>query len=65
VGYLQGFTNAAAFDPDRFSPERQEDVKFQRNFLTFGTGPHYCVGREYAVNHLAVFLAILSTRYLP
>lgn len=57
----QGFTNPDSFDPDRFSPERKEDIAFQRNFLTFGCGPHYCVGREYAINHLTVFLAILST----
>ena len=59
---LQGFSNPEAFDPDRFSPERQEDIKHQRHFMVFGCGPHYCVGREYAVNHLMVFLAILSTR---
>lgn len=57
----QGFTNPDSFDPDRFSPERKEDITYQRNFLTFGCGPHYCVGREYAINHLTVFLAILST----
>lgn len=57
----QGFTNPDCFDPDRFSPERKEDITYQRNFLTFGCGPHYCVGREYAINHLTVFLAILST----
>ena len=50
------------FDPDRFSPERREDITHQRNFLTFGCGPHYCVGKEYATNHLIVYLALLSTR---
>lgn len=49
---MQGFTNAEKFDPDRFSEARKEDVTFGRNFLTFGFGPHACVGREYAINHL-------------
>ena len=61
----QGFKDPLRFDPDRFSPERQEDIKFQKNYLTFGHGPHYCVGREYATNHLTAFLAILSTRLDP
>ena len=43
---LQGFSDPHTFDPDRFSPERKEDIKFQRNFLTFGCGPHYCVGES-------------------
>lgn len=58
----QGFSNPSAFDPDRFSPERKEDIKYQKNFLTFGHGPHYCVGKDYAVNQIICFLANLSTR---
>jgi hypothetical protein len=42
----QGYSNPDTFDPDRFSPERAEDVKFASNFLVFGHGPHYCVGKE-------------------
>jgi sterol 22-desaturase len=45
----------------RFSPARGEDIKFAGNFLVFGHGPHYCVGKEYAMNHLITFLAIYST----
>lgn len=43
------------------SPERKEDVAHAPNFLVFGHGPHYCVGKEYAINHLVTFLAIVST----
>ena len=43
-------------------PERQEDVVYRNNFLTFGVGPHMCVGREYAINQLTAFLSILSTK---
>ena len=59
---VQGFSEADDFDPDRFGPERREDQKHGRNFLTFGCGPHYCVGKEYATNHLIVYLALLATR---
>ena len=58
---MEGFTEPFKFDPERMSAERQEHVHFADNFLTFGTGPHMCVGREYATNHLMAFLAILST----
>ena len=40
----QGFPDAQRFDPDRMSPERKEDILHANNFLTFGHGPHYCVG---------------------
>lgn len=58
---MQGYENAETFDPDRFGPERKEDVKFAGNFLVFGHGPHYCVGKEYATNHLTCFLARMAT----
>ncbi|KAJ3035263.1 RNA polymerase C-22 sterol desaturase [Rhizophlyctis rosea] len=40
--------------PDTFNPDRWEDPngpaeKNQKNFMVFGSGPHMCVGREYAV----------------
>eukprot|EP00274_Cyanoptyche_gloeocystis_P004282 CAMPEP_0196659646 /NCGR_PEP_ID=MMETSP1086-20130531/36008_1 /TAXON_ID=77921 /ORGANISM="Cyanoptyche gloeocystis , Strain SAG4.97" /LENGTH=399 /DNA_ID=CAMNT_0041993705 /DNA_START=179 /DNA_END=1375 /DNA_ORIENTATION=+ len=58
---FEGFKDAERFDPERFSPERAEDVKYSKNYLVFGTGPHACLGREYAINHLTAFCAILST----
>lgn len=62
---VQGYKDAHLFDPDRFGPERKEDVSCARNFMTFGFGPHYCVGKEYATNHLIVYLAVLATRWTP
>ncbi|EFN57366.1 hypothetical protein CHLNCDRAFT_30281 [Chlorella variabilis] len=57
---MQGFPDAERFDPDRMGPERKEDIVHAKNFLTFGYGPHYCVGKEYAINQLVLFLAITS-----
>ncbi|KAF3449919.1 hypothetical protein FNV43_RR05998 [Rhamnella rubrinervis] len=58
---LQGFTEPDRFDPDRFSCERQEDRLYKRNYLAFGAGAHQCVGQRYALNHLVLFIAMLST----
>jgi len=60
---MQGFTDPDRFDPDRFSPERQEDVKFKENFLVFGVGSHLCMGKEYAMNHIMSFIAIVGSEY--
>ena len=59
---MQGFPEPEKFDPDRMDPAgRAEDVKYRGNYLPFGCGPHYCVGREYAMNHLITFLAVFAT----
>jgi len=55
-----GFIDAQKFDPDRFNPERQEHVKYAKFYLAFGIGPHACMGREYANNHLICFTAIAA-----
>lgn len=58
---LSGFPNAEAFDPDRFSDDRKEELLYGKHLVTFGHGPHYCVGKEYAINQLTCFLALLAT----
>ena len=58
---MQGFTDAEKFDPDRFGPDRKEDIVHSRNYLVFGAGSHLCVGKDYAINQLVCYLAILST----
>jgi len=58
---FQGFPNPHTFDPDRFSPERKEDIKYKTNFLVFGSGPHKCLGYEYAMLHLLAFTALFVT----
>jgi len=60
---FQGYTNPYTFDPDRFSDERAEHIKYSKNWLVFGAGPHLCLGKEYAMNHLTTFMAILAAEY--
>jgi len=57
----QAFAQPEKFDPDRFSSERQEDVKSPKNWLIFGHGPHACIGKEYALTNLLAFLALVAT----
>eukprot|EP00796_Vickermania_ingenoplastis_P005457 gene5457-3935_t len=56
----EGFSNPDVYDPDRMGPERKEDTKFAKQFIPFGVGPHRCVGYNYAINHLTVYLALVS-----
>jgi C-22 sterol desaturase len=47
-------------NPDYYDPERyfsgDAEVKGAKNFLVFGTGPHYCLGQTYAQNNLALMI---------
>ena len=47
--------------PDDFSPERWLDPESSanqnpKNYLVFGSGPHKCIGIEYAVMNIAICL---------
>lgn len=59
---VQGFPDAHKFDPDRMGPERKEDVHHAKNFLTFGYGPHYCVGECQAGWRRSALLAAAAPR---
>lgn len=51
-------------NPDEFDPERyytgDAEVKGAKNYLVFGTGPHYCLGQQYAQLNLVLMLGKAS-----
>jgi C-22 sterol desaturase len=52
-------------DPDTLSPERWLDPenpanKHSQNYLVFGSGPHKCIGIEYATMYIALALGLAS-----
>jgi cytochrome P450 family 710 subfamily A protein len=51
-----GYQDPEVFDPSRFNSERMEHIKFEKHFLTFGAGPHSCIGQRYAMNHIILFI---------
>ncbi|KAL8647719.1 MAG: hypothetical protein Q9210_005384 [Variospora velana] len=46
------------FDPDRWISGDAE--KAAKNWLVFGTGPHYCIGQTYALNNLIAMIGKAS-----
>ena len=54
--------NPHAFDPDRFSPEREHEL-VAGTYLPFGWGPRVCVGASFATTEATLILARLIRRY--
>jgi cytochrome P450 len=54
--------NPNAFDPDRFSPEREHELT-PGAYMPFGTGHRVCVGAAFAGLESALILARLARRY--
>lgn len=50
-----------AFDPERFSPEREETM-LRYQFMPFGAGPRVCIGRSFAMVEATAILATLLRR---
>jgi cytochrome P450 len=60
------YTNASAFDPDRFSPERAEDKRHEHAFAPQGAGPvtgHRCPGLDFATYFMETFAVVLLRRH--
>ena len=54
----EAYPNPDVYDPDRWiSGDAEKQVK---NWLVFGTGPHYCLGQTYAQNNLIALLGKAS-----
>lgn len=54
--------NPHAFDPDRFSPEREAEL-VPGAYLPFGMGPRVCVGAAFATTESTLILARLMRRF--
>ncbi|AEW97204.1 MULTISPECIES: cytochrome P450 [Streptomycetaceae] len=54
--------NVEAFDPERFSPER-EAARPVHAFKPFGTGERACIGRQFALHEAVMLLGMLIHRY--
>jgi cytochrome P450 len=53
------YTDIDKFDPDRFSPQRQEDKQANFAYIPFGGGLRECLGKEFARLEMRIFAAKL------
>lgn len=53
------FTNPTEFDPDRFSPDRKEDLRHRFAWTPFGGGAHKCLGMHFSTMQVKLFVASL------
>lgn len=55
----------AKFDPERFNPDRREDLAHKFAYLPFGGGVHKCLGRHFAENQAKALIhqALLSYKW--
>jgi len=52
------WSNAGTFDPDRFLPPREEDVKGGKFcYFPFGAGRHRCIGEQFAYLQIKTIIA--------
>jgi len=52
-----------AFDPERFSPARQEDRSHAFAWAPFGGGAHMCIGQHFAMLQVKAIMHALLLRY--
>lgn len=51
------------FDPDRFSPQRQEHKQYPFSLIGFGGGPRVCIGLAFAKMEMKIVAAHLLRSY--
>lgn len=56
------FQNPGQFDPDRFSPERSQEIP-QHAYFPFGMGPHICIGEQLAMVEMTLVIASILKNY--
>lgn len=59
----QFFDNPDTFDPDRFTPPREEDKRTPYSLVIFGGGPRTCIGLNLALIEAKTLAAHILSRY--
>ena len=57
------YTYPQQFDPDRFSPERAEQKRFDYSLVGFGGGPRICLGLAFAQMEMKIVASLLLRSY--
>lgn len=57
----EAYPEPDTYNPDRWVSGNAEDQG--KNWLVFGTGPHYCLGQTYATLNLMLLLHKLSSEF--
>ncbi|QHG18415.1 cytochrome P450 [Nostoc sp. ATCC 53789] len=57
------YSEPELFDPDRFSPQRQEHKKYPFSLVGFGGGPRICIGIAFAKMEMKIVAAHLLRSY--
>ncbi|NER79691.1 MAG: cytochrome P450 [Leptolyngbya sp. SIO1D8] len=57
------YTHPTQFDPDRFSPERAEQKRYDYSLVGFGGGSRICLGVAFAQMEMKVVAALLLRQY--
>jgi len=56
------YTDPDSFIPERWLPGGQAEHSNPANYLVFGSGPHKCIGYDYAIMHIAAVIGTASIR---
>jgi len=57
------FAEPRRFDPDRFAPPREEDVRNPWAYVPFGGGRHRCLGANFALMQQKAIWSVLFRRF--
>jgi sterol 14-demethylase len=57
------FPEPDRYDPERFSPDRQEHRKARHAIITFGGGKHACIGMTFAYLQVKAIWSVLLRRF--
>jgi cytochrome P450 len=57
------WSDPRSFDPERFSPARQEDKRHAYAWVPFGGGAHMCIGQHFATLQVKAIMHQLLLRY--